>query len=52
MVMPSFFTPSFDARLGTGGVGSANRGERPLGGSIVFAPMPRGTDTACSADRS
>ena len=52
IVMLLLLTPSFNARLCQGGVGSANHGDRFFGQSLVFAPMPRGTDIACPAGRS
>ena len=48
----AFLTPPFDTSLRQGGVGGANRSDRRPYRSLVFAPMPRGTDTARPADRS
>jgi hypothetical protein len=50
--MSLFLTRSFYTRLRQGGVGDANRGDRPLCRSAAFASMPRGTDTARPADRA
>jgi hypothetical protein len=49
--MSPFLTSSFDASLRQGGVGGANRSDRYPFDSVVFAPMPRGTDTAHPANR-
>ena len=50
--MPLFLMPSFDTILRPGGVGGANRDDRRPCRSVLFVPMPRGTDTARPADRS
>ena len=50
--MPLFLTPSFDACLCQGGIGGANRSDRRPCQSVLFARMPRGTDTARPAERS
>jgi hypothetical protein len=50
--MLPFLTPSFETGLRQGGVGGANRSDRRVCRSVVFEPMPRGSDTARSADRS
>jgi hypothetical protein len=52
IAMTHFLTPSLDTSLCQGGVGGANRRDRRLCLSLALAPMPRGTDTACPADRS
>ena len=52
IAMSLFIIPSFDTHLCQGGLGGANRSDRRPCRSVLFAPMPRGTDTARPADRS
>jgi hypothetical protein len=52
IAMSQLLTPSLDTCLCQGGVGGANGSDPRLCRSLVLAPLPRGTDTACPADRS
>jgi hypothetical protein len=51
ILMSLFLTPSFDTSLCQGGVGGVNYSEAGPCQSLLFTPMPCGTDTACPADR-